>query len=91
MLAHLAYKSNRAYVFHNYRWKVDYLPWTIEQLKASLRMDIAYSPVNAMMAGPAVGDSWPAGDPAPRSIPKAYFDMVCPESERRIVLSETIK
>lgn len=31
-----------------------------------------------MILGPSVGDPFPPGDPAPRSVIKEYWDQVCP-------------
>ena len=91
ILAHLAYMSNRTYVFQPYRWHIDYIPWTKGELQRVHGRKHPVTPANAMMSGPAVGGSWPAGDPAPRSISEDWFDIVCPKSKRKIIISESIK
>jgi hypothetical protein len=44
-----------------------------------------------MLSGPMVGGNWEAGDPAPRSVTTAYWDVVCPESERHVIYSDELK
>ncbi|KAF9553966.1 hypothetical protein CPC08DRAFT_697169 [Agrocybe pediades] len=86
----LAYKSKRAYVYQNYRWKTDYYPWPREKAPPGGEWPPT-TPANALMSGPAVGGSWDPGDDAPRSVNVDYWNKVCPESERRIINTGDVK
>ena len=87
MNTHLAYQSKRAYVFIPYVWKNAYYPWP----ESKFRENPPVTPLNALISGPSAGGPWEAGDPAPRSISETWFDVVCPPSERRIIVSSDIK
>jgi len=87
MNTHLAYESKRAYVFIPYVWKKEYYPWP----ESKFRESTPVTPLNALISGPSAGGPWDAGDPAPRSISETWFDVVCPPSERRIIVSSDVK
>ncbi|KAF9489577.1 hypothetical protein BDN71DRAFT_1527746 [Pleurotus eryngii] len=87
MNAHLAYESKRAYVFQDYVWKADYYPWPESQF----RENPPRTPLAALIAGPVAGGPWPEGDNAPRSISEPWFDVVCPQAERRIINTREVK
>lgn len=92
MNAHLAHESNRAYVFQDYIWKDDYYPWWIPPFTWKERSRWPHTPLNALISGPTSGSrGWETGDPAPRSISERWFDVVCPESERRIIITREVK
>jgi len=91
MLAHLAYKANRSYVFRDYSWNLDHIPWSKEQLRKVYHGQHPTTPANALLAGPAVGGMWPPGDPAPRSVSTEWFNIVCPPERRRKITTEAIK
>ncbi|KAF8645215.1 hypothetical protein AX16_008042 [Volvariella volvacea WC 439] len=86
MCAHLAYASDRAYVFQDYVWKREYYPWPTSRLLPKPR-----TPLNALIAGPTAGGPWEPGDNTPRSISEAWFDVVCPPSKRRIINTRDVK
>ena len=85
MNAHLAYESNRAYVFQDYYWKPEYFPWQ------PAGFPWPQTPLNALISGPTAGGLWDPGDTAPRSISERWFDIVCPKSERRIIDTQDVK
>ncbi|KAK7060401.1 hypothetical protein VNI00_001166 [Paramarasmius palmivorus] len=85
--AHLAYESNRAYVFQDYIWKREYYPWSTWKIGGIF----PHTPLNAIISGPTAGGSWEPGDSAPRSISDKWFDIVCPKSERRIINTRDVK
>ncbi|KAK7037689.1 hypothetical protein VNI00_010915 [Paramarasmius palmivorus] len=87
MNAHLAYMSKRAYVFQDYVWAPEHYPWPQEQWYG----DFPRTPLNAIISGPTAGGLWEAGDDAPRSITEAWFDVVCPQAERRIINTREVK
>ncbi|KAJ7707737.1 hypothetical protein B0H17DRAFT_1156275 [Mycena rosella] len=87
MNTHLAYMSNRAYVFPPYYWTPDHYPWPRSQFLAREPT----TPLNALISGPSVGGSWDEGDKAPRAVSDAWFDVVCPRSERRIINTVDVK
>ncbi|OSC97609.1 hypothetical protein PYCCODRAFT_1376756 [Trametes coccinea BRFM310] len=77
--AHLSYKANRAYVFHNYTWNddgSDYSDYNGKPIPSRV-------PLSALIRGPMIGEPWPEGDPAPLSVSEEYFYHACPE--RRVV------
>ncbi|KAF9533178.1 hypothetical protein CPB83DRAFT_867144 [Crepidotus variabilis] len=83
----LAYASNRAYVFHDFTWVNSHYPWP-----ASIYREWApRTPLNALLSGPSAGGPWDIGDIAPRSISEIFFDIVCPQNERRIINTRTVK
>ncbi|KAK7037644.1 hypothetical protein VNI00_010861 [Paramarasmius palmivorus] len=87
MNAHLAYASNRAYVFQDYWWATEHYRWP----KDKFLDDYPRTPLNAIIAGPTAGGLWEAEDTAPRSISEEWFKVVCPESERRIINTREVK
>ncbi|KAJ3575873.1 hypothetical protein NP233_g813 [Leucocoprinus birnbaumii] len=87
MNSYLAYKSKRAYVFQDYVWKREYYPWPEEKRRTLPPR----TPLNALIAGPTAGGPWGEGDDAPRSVTEEYYDIVCPESERRIINTRDVK
>ncbi|KAH9947084.1 hypothetical protein B0H21DRAFT_740272 [Amylocystis lapponica] len=74
MNAFLAYSSGRSFVFDNYTWNregPDYTDYNGHLIPSRI-------PLSALITGPTVGDPFPEGDPAPRSVAKEYWDEVCP-------------
>ena len=84
----LAYKSKRAYVFQDYVWNRKHYPWPT---KAKYMWNRPRTPLNALLSGPSAGGLWDPDDNAPRSISEQWFDIVCPKSERRIILTKDVK
>ncbi|KIJ54044.1 hypothetical protein M422DRAFT_42315 [Sphaerobolus stellatus SS14] len=78
LCAHLARRTNRAYVFQDYVWERNHFPWKVKG-------DTPRTPFNALVAGPTAGGPWGQGDNTPRSISSAWFDVVCPPDKRKIV------
>ncbi|KAJ7274409.1 hypothetical protein B0H12DRAFT_1088559 [Mycena haematopus] len=87
MNTHLAYASNRAFVFPPFMWSLTHYPWPPSQRLA----EQPFTPLNALVSGPSAGGPWDGGDDAPRSISEAWFDVVCPEHERRKVNTTEVK
>ena len=83
----LAYKSKRAYVFQDYVWNREHYPWPM----AKYMLSRPRTPLNALLSGPSAGGLWDPDDNAPRSISEEWFDIVCPKSERRIILTADVK
>jgi hypothetical protein len=83
----LAYKSKRSYVFQDHLWLLDYYPWPKEKYLDSRPR----TPLTALLSGPTAGGLWDPDDIAPRSISESWFDIVCPQSERRIILTGDVK
>ncbi|KAF8918424.1 hypothetical protein CPB85DRAFT_1282024 [Mucidula mucida] len=50
-----------------------------------------HTPLNALLSGPVAGGSWDWDDDTPRSITPAWFDIVCPPSQRRYLNSSDVK
>lgn len=73
-MSHLAYSSNRSFVFEDYTWSHTIFPYTIYDF--ALRP--ASIPLNAFISGPS------AGGPtrAPQSVSVEYWEKVCPPSRR---------
>ncbi|TCD62195.1 hypothetical protein EIP91_007228 [Steccherinum ochraceum] len=72
--AHLAYMSGRTFVFDNYTWNRDGGDYT----RFNGKLIPSRIPLTAMIAGPAVGGSFPDDVYAPRAVSKEYFDIRCP-------------
>ncbi|KAF5367310.1 hypothetical protein D9757_010109 [Collybiopsis confluens] len=87
MNAHLAYESNRAYVFQDYIWQPAHYPWPKEEFLE----ETPRTPLNAIIGGPTAGGNWGPGDNAPRSISSKWFDVVCPYHERRFINTREVK
>ncbi|KAK7037688.1 hypothetical protein VNI00_010914 [Paramarasmius palmivorus] len=87
MNAHLAYISERAYVFQDYYWKEDYYSWPKSQFRSSPPV----TPLNALISGPAAGGPWEPHDPAPRSVSERFFNIVCPPERRKIISTLDVK
>ncbi|KAF7329980.1 hypothetical protein MKEN_00262000 [Mycena kentingensis (nom. inval.)] len=85
---HLAYVSNRGYVFSEYYWAHEHWPWRgREEPEGGAR-----TPLPAMLSGPIVGGSWGELAPSsPRSISSEWFDVVCPTAERKIINTASVK
>ena len=90
MLAHLAHKVNRSYVFQDYRWNLNHIPWPKEMVPEKWPL-YPQTPANALVAGPAVGGSWGPGDNAPRAISEHWWDTVCPPERRKEVAADDVK
>ena len=92
ILAHLAHKYKRSYVFHDYRWNLDHFPWAPEMLPDTERKDLPRTPATAFISGPAVGGSWGLGDgSSPRAISETWWSIVCPPEERTRIQAERMK
>jgi len=88
MNAHLAYSSNRAYVFQEYYWEPKHYPWPASQHLTRFPT----TPFTALLSGPIAGTPFPASSPPhPRSIPNSWFEIVCPPSARRIIYTNEVK
>ncbi|KAF5328257.1 hypothetical protein D9619_013376 [Psilocybe cf. subviscida] len=87
----LAYSSGRAYVFQDYIWMVEYYPWSREQFTQIFGDAVPRTPLSALISGPSAGGPWGPGDPAPRSVTEAWFDVVCPKESRRIINTRDVK
>jgi len=87
MLAHLAHKFRRGYVFHDYRWSIDQFPWPGDILSDTERKDLPRTPLSAFISGPAVGGSWDDSD-APRAISQGWWNTACPPDERTRIEAE---
>ncbi|KAI0333985.1 hypothetical protein GY45DRAFT_1243411 [Cubamyces sp. BRFM 1775] len=73
--AHLAYVSNRTFVFSNYTWNDDGSVYSIYNGKP-IPSQIPYT---VLIRGPAVGDPLPLAFDRPPAVSKDYFDHVCPQ------------
>jgi len=72
--SYLAYKAGRAFVFDNYTWNRDggvYSGYGGNLIPSKI-------PLSAMITGPTIGGPFPAGDRAPRSVGREYWEQVCP-------------
>ncbi|KAF9258031.1 hypothetical protein L218DRAFT_878110 [Marasmius fiardii PR-910] len=87
MSAHLAYISNRTYVFQDYVWKKEYYTWPSSQW----RTNPPRTPLNALIFGPAAGGLFDPNDPSPRAVSEKFFDIVCPHDRRKLLHTEDIK
>ncbi|KAJ7904848.1 hypothetical protein B0H13DRAFT_1620551 [Mycena leptocephala] len=87
MNAHLAYMSKRAYVFTEYVWAAEHYQWPIAQQPDGGPR----TPLNAIISGPMAGGPWDEGDDTPRSVSDRWFDIVCPQEERRLIHTEDVK
>jgi len=74
LLAHLAYMANRSFVFTPYTWN-----WNLSEPYALNGETVVPSriPWHAFLKGPAFGDPFPPGDPAPRAVRSEYWETVC--------------
>ncbi|PPQ68117.1 hypothetical protein CVT26_005738 [Gymnopilus dilepis] len=84
----LAHASNRGYVFHDFFWTKSHYPWPASSYPHDW---IPRTPLNALISGPSAGGPWEDGDTAPRAISEAWFDVVCPKYERKIIHTREIK
>ncbi|KAI0801371.1 hypothetical protein C8Q74DRAFT_1241589 [Fomes fomentarius] len=84
--AHLAHESGRAFVFRNYTWNEDAREIT-DYLGHPIPSRI---PISVYLRGPAAGGPWPPEDPAPRAVRKEYWDQVCPQQERHVMMSDEL-
>lgn len=82
----LAHESNRAYVFHDFIWAKTHYPWRTTVDEPDPR-----TPLNALMSGPSAGGPWDQEDAAPRAVSEAWFDVVCPKQERKIINTRDVK
>ncbi|KAF8195010.1 hypothetical protein BJ912DRAFT_1021299 [Pholiota molesta] len=88
MNTHLAYKSNRTYVYQDYVWKRSYYPWPWYKHHDWRPR----TPLNALIGGPSAGGPWGKDDSAPgrRCFPQV-FDLYVWGSERILPLWEDFK
>ncbi|KAJ7104183.1 hypothetical protein B0H15DRAFT_13023 [Mycena belliarum] len=87
MNTHLSYMSKRAFVFPTYHWALNHYQWPPSQRLE----EQPKTPLNAFISGPSAGGLWGEGDNAPRSVSEAWYEVVCPESERRIINTTDVK
>ncbi|KAJ7247589.1 hypothetical protein C8J57DRAFT_1080775 [Mycena rebaudengoi] len=87
MNAHLAYLSNRAYVFRDYLWPATHYPWPPNKWHE----DYPRNPLSSIVSGPVAGGPFEPGDPAPRAVSEAWFDVVCPPERRRYINTRDVK
>ncbi|KAI8981365.1 hypothetical protein BD414DRAFT_492453 [Trametes punicea] len=73
--AHLAYVSDRSFVFGNYTWNDDGSVFTYYDGKP-IPSQIPYT---ALIQGPSVGGAFPPGSSAPRAVSQEYFEQICQE------------
>ncbi|KAG6810529.1 hypothetical protein H0H92_011447 [Tricholoma furcatifolium] len=74
----LASMVNRSFVFEDYNWSRPYLPSATD-----MELQPARIPINAFISGPTAGGEMSH----PRSISADFYDLVCLESERRVLTS----
>jgi hypothetical protein len=87
LLNHLAYKSRRAYVFQDYVWAQHHYPWP-----ESKAWEVpSHTPLGALLGGPIVGGPWAPGDAAPRSVHESYWNVVCPETKVKVIVTHDVK
>ncbi|KAG8856913.1 hypothetical protein FRB96_006176 [Tulasnella sp. 330] len=78
-MSHLAFLSNRAYVFRGYLWSLD--PGTAVE-DGPGRWRSARIPLNAFISGPTAGGSMGPNITTPRAVYNTYWDQVCPPERR---------
>jgi len=81
--AHLAWRSGRGYVFHEYKWEKRHYPWKI--------IPQPRTPLSALISGPIVGGPWEENDRTPRSISERWFDTICPPQDTKTINASTAK
>jgi hypothetical protein len=72
--AHLAYLSDRIYVFDNYTWEKtpgDFSSFNGKPIPARV-------PLTALLSGPVAGDPFPSSAPSPPAVIPEFFNQVCP-------------
>ncbi|KAI9432216.1 hypothetical protein H4582DRAFT_1122671 [Lactarius indigo] len=72
--AHLAYLSNRIYVFDNYTW--DKTPGDFSSFNG--KPIPARVPLTALLSGPIAGDPFPSSAVSPPAVIPEFFNEVCP-------------
>lgn len=90
LMSHLAYLTNRSYVFEDYTWSHSPLPYALYDF--ALRP--TRIPINAFIAGPSAGGPMPDtssqghdGGQSPRAVSAEYWDAVCGNTEDVVVVS----
>ncbi|KDQ18539.1 hypothetical protein BOTBODRAFT_28926 [Botryobasidium botryosum FD-172 SS1] len=86
LLSHLAYLSNRAYVFRPFQWAMAHTPFHVQGERRAPRV-----PLSALLGGPVTGDPWGPGETAPRAITDEWWEVVCPPERRVQVDAVAIK
>ncbi|KAJ7816256.1 hypothetical protein B0H13DRAFT_2257990 [Mycena leptocephala] len=89
MNAHLAYISNRAYVFQEYTWAHNH--YAVMWSKEKWLTENPRTPLNAIVSGPVAGGEFESDDEAPRAISDKWFEIVCPKTERRYINTREVK
>ncbi|KAH8985176.1 hypothetical protein EDB92DRAFT_2091842 [Lactarius akahatsu] len=82
--AHLAYLSNRIYVFDNYTW--DKTPGDFSSFNG--KPIPARVPLTALLSGPIAGDPFPSSAVSPPAVIPEFFNEVCPN--RTIIDREAV-
>src|ERR1700721_104891 len=59
LCTHLAYESNRAYVFQNYFWEPKHYSWRFTYIPFFTQWPT--TPLNALISGPTAGGPWDPG------------------------------
>ncbi|KAI5118047.1 hypothetical protein M0805_005895 [Coniferiporia weirii] len=78
MMSHVAYLSNRAYVFEPYTWHKGPEPF----VDYNGHLIPSRIPLAALVQGPIAGGNFPPEHPAPRAVSEEWFKKVCPEERR---------
>ena len=81
MNAHLAYISERAYVFQDHAWAPQDFQWP----KKKWLTKHPHTPLNTIVSGPVAGGLFESDDPARHAICQDWFDVVCPKDEHRYI------
>ena len=78
MLSHLAYLSNRSYVFHDIMFG--------DEWESGV-----WHPLNTFISGPTAGGPFPpSSSPSPRAISLDYWYKICPPERRTLLDVDTI-
>ncbi|KAG9021018.1 hypothetical protein FRB95_003066, partial [Tulasnella sp. JGI-2019a] len=81
-MSHLAYLSNRAYVFRGYLWSLE--PGVVVE-DGPGRWRSARIPLNAFISRPTAGGSMGPNITVPRAVYNTYWDEVCPPKKRKLL------
>ncbi|KAI0065828.1 hypothetical protein BV25DRAFT_1913261 [Artomyces pyxidatus] len=76
--AHLAYRTNRTFVFYNYTWSVD--PGDIAMYND--KPIPARIPITALLSGPIAGAPFPPAEKLPPAVSTEFYRQVCQNSTR---------
>ncbi|KAG8925484.1 hypothetical protein FRC02_009624 [Tulasnella sp. 418] len=82
LLSHIAYLSNRGYVFQPYIWDAQ---TSSKAVLDGRQWRSSRIPLRAFISGPTAGGQFSAADHSPRSVSVQWWEKICPP-ERRTVL-----